>query len=232
MSRKRPSVPAAAWGRGVHARKIVSYALRAQGEGRAAKAAPMSRGLWPSEAAVARVLDATGRKFVPSGLDPNALRADLNRHRGEILAKQIDTAAYRKGHKKAAARTGKQAAGLRALLKNSGNRLFDRQLWFALDLGEYDLAIALCAKIESEAERIAGAGITAQYTGDATKPHIVKLLAPIFKAHFGRDPGKSRHPDGGEIYGPFIRFVQAVGREIHIKISLGTIEAALAGLND
>jgi hypothetical protein len=227
MKRKRPSIPVAAWRRR-RASKIVSHVLRVQGEERPAKAAPMIRGLWPSEAAVAKILDDTGREFVPPGLDPNALRADLNQCRREILAKQVDTAAYRKSYEKAAARTGKQAAALRALLKNSGNRLFDQELWFTFDHGEYDLVLALTSKIELEAKRIADAGIVAQDAAGGPKEYLVELLKPIYECHFGRTAGRDHEYDG-----PFPQFAAAVGREMSCKlrVSKHTVHKSLAKIS-
>jgi hypothetical protein len=177
--------------------------------------------LWPSEAAVARIVDAT--RLTPA--DIGALRSDLSNCRWEILAKQIDTAAYRKSHKKAAARIGKQAAAQRALLKNSGNGLFDRQLSFALDPGEFDQAIALLSKIESEAERIAGDGITAQNTRGGRKDYLVALLEPIYGRHFNRPPGRSHDYDG-----PFPRFIEAVSAEMgrSLLTSKHTVHKSLA----
>jgi hypothetical protein len=178
-------------------------------------------GFWPSEKAVARILDAT--ELTPTNID--ALRSDLNQCRGEILAKQIDSAAYRTSHKKSAARTGKQAAALRALLKNSGNGLFDRELWFTFDPGEYDLAIALLSKIELEAKRIAGAGITAQDTAGGRKYYLIAILKPIYERHFGRTAGRSHEYDG-----PFPRFIAAVSAEMsrNLRVSKHTVHKFLA----
>jgi hypothetical protein len=194
-------------------------------------AQPVPAGLWPDEAAVARMLDATGRQFVPKDFSSNALRADLNRFREEIIDKQIDTAGYRKGHKEAAAEVGELARALGALVKSSGNGLFDRQLWFAFGPGEYDLTLALLSKIESKAKIIADDGIPVLETGGGAKDYLARRLWPIFQAHFGRDTRRSRSPGGGEPYGPFVRFVQAVGSEINMEISPWTIEAAVKGPN-
>jgi hypothetical protein len=70
-----------------------------------------ARGLWSSETCVTSILDATGLS-IPPEFNLNALRADLNECRKQTLAKQIDTATYRKSHKKAAAETIKRAQGL------------------------------------------------------------------------------------------------------------------------
>jgi hypothetical protein len=112
-----------------------------------------ARGLWPSEACVTRILDATRLQFVPSEFNLDALRADLNDCRNQILAKQIDTGAYRKSHKKSATSVSKQATALRTLLEKSGNGLLTRQLWAALDPGEYVSALALLGKIASEGRK-------------------------------------------------------------------------------
>jgi hypothetical protein len=111
------------------------------------------------------------------------------------------------------------------LLKNSGNGLFDRQLSFALDPGEFDQAIALLSKIESEAERIAGDGITAQNTRGGRKDYLVALLEPIYGRHFNRPPGRSHDYDG-----PFPRFIEAVSAEMgrSLLTSKHTVHKSLA----
>jgi len=60
---------------------------------------------------------------------------------------------------------------------------------------------------------------------NAIKGWCVAELAVVYKRCTGNEPGVSRPPGGGEIYGPFVRFVQSVAREINIEISTGTIEA-------
>jgi hypothetical protein len=184
-----------------------------------------ARGLWPSEAAIARILDATGRKFVPAELDLSALRADLYRCRGEILAKQIDTQAYRKSHKKAADTISKQVRELRELLLSSGNGLFDRELWAALDPGDYELALGLLSRIESEAARIAKAGVDVQAAVGGPKEHLAKLLIPIYENRLGRAAGRDADSSG-----PFPRFVEAVGAAMgrRLRISKHTVHKSLA----
>jgi hypothetical protein len=183
----------------------------------------MPRSLWPSEAATQRILNATG--IVPRGLDVDALRADLYQCRRDTLAKQIDTAAHRKGHKKAAAATIEHAQALLALLKSSGSGLFDRQLWSALDPGDYENAGVILDRIAREADRIAREGIDVVTAGSGPKDYVVGLLIPIYKRHFKRPAGTAH--DGS---GPFPRFVEAVSAYMgsSIRVSRHTVHKSLA----
>jgi hypothetical protein len=194
-----------------------------------------ARFFWPSEAAVARIFDATGRKFTQK-VNIEKLRSDLHRCRWQILGKQVDSAAYRKSHKKAAAEVTKQALKLDGLLRSSGNRVVDMQLWAALDQDEHDEARALLKRIAAEAKKIAedgygdmlaALGETQRASGTKdrpTKPHLVDLLKPIYEAHLNRPAGRS-HDDGG----PFPRFVCAVSKEMgrSIRVSRHTVHKAL-----
>jgi hypothetical protein len=181
--------------------------------------------LWPSEAAIARILDATGRKFIPSNINIAALRADLSRCRWQVLPKQIDTAAFRESHKKGAAATTEHARALRSLLKSSGNRLFDWQLWVALDPGDHDSALGLLERIASEADRIAKRGVDVINSDGGPKDYLVQLLGPIYKRHFQRKAGRSHDSSG-----PFPRFVEAVSGEMgpSIRTSRHTVHKSLA----
>jgi len=55
----------------------------------------------------------------------------------------------------------------------------------------------------------------------------VEILPPIFERNFRRSPGISRSADGSRTGGPFIRFVQAVMREMSMPISAETVARAL-----
>jgi hypothetical protein len=182
---------------------------------------PFDRALWPSAAAITRVLDATGRQHIPADLDIAELRADLNQCRAGILAKQIDTAEFRGSYKKAAAETIKHALGLRSLLQRSGNGLFDRQLRFALDPGDHEYAIALLETIALAADKIASQPIDMIDTPGGPKYYLVRLLAPIYERHFKRSAGRE---------GPFSRFGEAVSAEMgrSIRVSHHTIRKSLA----
>jgi hypothetical protein len=183
-------------------------------------------GLWPSEPAIARVLDATGRQFVSADLDIAALRADLCQCRDAVFGKQIDTAGYRRGYKKAAAKTIKAARTLRALLKSSGNGFFDWQLRAALAPGgDHANAIALLETIEREAEKVASQGIDVVLDAPGgPKDYLVRLLEPIYERHFKRPPGRSHDSSG-----PFPRFVEAISGEMgrSIRVSRYTVHKSL-----
>lgn len=185
----------------------------------------MLAGLWPSVAETARILDDTGREIIPAGFDIEALRADLYRCRLSIIEKKIDTAGYRKSHKKAATNATKQARALIALLKSSGNGLFDRQLWSALDPGDHENAGVLLDRIAREAERIGHEGIDAVPAQSGAKDYVVEVLVPIYEQHFKRTAGTAA--DGS---GPFSRFVYSVSERMgrSIRVSHHTVHKSLA----
>lgn len=185
----------------------------------------LDRALWPSETAITRVLDVTGQQFVPADLNVSALRADLNQCRVDLLAKQIDNAAYRASYKKAAAETIKHARALRQLLASSGNRLFDLQLFGVFNIGDRDHLFAVLGTVIRETKKIASQGIDVVDTPSGSKDHLVRLLGAIYKRHFKRPPGRS-HDSGG----PFPRFVEAVSKEMgrSIRVSRHTVHKTLS----
>jgi hypothetical protein len=189
--------------------------------------------LWPSAKVTTQILEATALD-IPSDFDSDALRIDLNRCREYVLARQIGAAGFKKGHKKAAAAIAEHARKLADLLKCSGNRLVDLQLWMALELGHYDAALKLLETIAREAGKISARGVTvgAEFLNGhgskgarATKDYIVELLGPIYERHFGRPAGRSH--DG---FGPFPRFVDAVSAAMgrSLRVSRHTVHKSLA----
>jgi hypothetical protein len=183
----------------------------------------MLAGLWPSVAATGRILDATGRELVPTGLDFEALRADLFQCRRDTLGKQIDTAQYRKSYKKGAQVIADRARALGALLKSSGNRLLDERLWVDLDPEHHELPRVLVS-LAHKAEHIGKQSIDVVHDG-GHKAYLVGLLGPIYQRHFKRQPGRTH--DGS---GPFPRFVEAVSCEMggSIRVSKHTVHKSLA----
>jgi hypothetical protein len=167
---------------------------------------PFDRALWPSEAAIIRVLDVTDRQLVPADLDIAALRADLNQCRMGFLAKQIDTAEFSSSYKKAATETIKHARALRQLMASSGNRLFDLRLFGVFDEGVYNHLFAVLGTVISETKKIASRGIDVVHDSPSgRKDYLVRLLVPIYERHFKRPAGRE---------GPFSRFVEAVSVEM------------------
>jgi hypothetical protein len=184
---------------------------------------------WPSAKVTAQILEATGIDL-PSDFDSDALRVDLNRCREAVLARQIGTAGFKKGHKKAAAAIAEHARELAKLLKGSDNRLVALQLWFALEVGHHGVALEFLETIAREAEKISAQGVTVDGHGSkitrGTKGHIVELLTPIYRRHFKRPAGRSH--DGS---GPFPRFIEAVSTamapEDKLRVSRGTVHKFL-----
>jgi hypothetical protein len=188
--------------------------------------------LWPSAKVTTQILEATGLEL-PSDFDSDALRIDLNRCREAVLARQIGTAGFKKGHKKAAGAIAGHARKLAELLGRSGNRLVDIQLWCTLEPGHYGVILNFLETIAREAEKISAQGVTVgtengrgSKTTKGTKDYIVvELLEPIYKRHFKRPAGRSH--DGS---GPFPRFVDAVSAAMgrSVRVSRHTVHKSLA----
>jgi hypothetical protein len=118
------------------------------------------------------------------------------------------------------------------LKKTSGNGLFDRQLWAALDPGDHDSALMLLWKIAARSRHIRKAGIPVHEIDRGTKPYLSDLLEPIYERHFQLKPGRTRRDDDDHyaVGGPFTRFVAAVGLEmspLHLEVSAHTVDKAL-----
>jgi hypothetical protein len=187
-------------------------------------------GLWPSEAATARIVTAT-RVDTPPDFDISALRADLHRCRNDVFDMQIDAKGYRKNHLRAGGAIAEHAWALRALLISSGNGLFDWQLISALDPGDHDCALALLDAIARKADKISSQGIgldvgpAAGPARKGTKDSVVGLLVPIYERHLKRPAGRSHDSSG-----PFPRFVEAVSAYMgrSIRVSRHTVHKSLA----
>ena len=166
-----------------------------------------------SEAAIDRIVSAVDHEC-SNGIDRDGLRDALHEIRMGKLSRSTEQLAVRK---RRAREIATQASDLASALENSGDRLLDYHLSWEID-GRGEL-IAMLRHLSEVAEAGGDLGVRS----GASKRWLVEQLAAVWLAHFRRDPGVSRAPEGGQPYGPFVRFVQATATEIGESISAETI---------
>jgi hypothetical protein len=177
-----------------------------------------------TEGAVDRILAAVGEQYVLPELDREALRGDIEsaasvHHTGEVLR-----------------------------VRPHGREEEAKRVWTALQRGE-DLAFEYIAHHEAlHLHRHIPAlknMIHAFKTDNEQRPHLHKVvsfkqqipvspfenlignLMRIFKTYFERDAGYSTPPGGGQPGGPFIRFAEAVLREVGLLYEIKSIASAV-----
>jgi hypothetical protein len=164
--------------------------------------------------ALSRILDAAGAKYVPKELDRAKLRTAI------VLAGVIrGTVSALKARPAEDGRLRDildATESLKTLLQEDvqAQRL---ALW-RYPLNERDPI----AVLEAVARSVRGALDSSAAAPDGSAfDWAISALAIAYEEHIGRKAGASRHPEGGQPTGPFIRFAEAALRELKIFNTAG-----------
>ena len=201
MTRKRPDIPVADWRDDGTSRIVRADELRAQHDKQIGR---------PTDEAIKRIFD--DRVY---GDNLKTLRDEMDRFYRALVERVINTARSRTGKEQMRAIVRASDELLAQLSKPPADWVVE-QFLSLLPIG--DVQVQLRALSEAVRSKLPA-------SSSAIKRWCVAELAGVYKRCTGDEAGVSRSPMGGEIYGPFVRFVQSAAREINIEISPGTIEA-------
>lgn len=173
---------------------------------------------WPSADAIDRIASAVGDKHSKNLVDRDAFCETLLTIRWERLQRSTEQLAIRK---RSAGQISRWAEALAAMLEGStGDGLLDLHLRWELDRREELIPMLL------EVSAAAKAGAELGEPRGPLKRWLAAQLIAAWQQHFKGKPAISHRPEGGEPYGPLVRFVRASAKEMGVTVSAETVAMA------
>jgi hypothetical protein len=171
-------------------------------------------------AAIDRILDKVGSKFVPADFHRGRLKNDLDKFRVTYLGFTKKT--QQKKRAQLIKKIQKCASELFDVLERPLDLELSASIWAGLNsVSSRELQLAL-KELHGAVSNSSAFGATAK------KSWCICLLADIFERHFRRVAKVSRPPHGGKLTGPFVRFVESIAAASGIAMSAESIPPALA----